>query len=496
MKYLILNNKRKVRSIINYLIDNGSLPQIQRRLNIFSEDDTFQIEILNNKISYRKKNRLKAIYIKNKNLKYFFKILDNTKKYYINDISILKFENCSLLFDTYHGTIVSTESEQLCSELENKFNLQHYDNINEHKFIINPKPEYLFDEIGNLNIKIKNYGIKTGLDIRSTSTSLKLRISNMSNDYSYLEYYYKYITNHNLLSVTSISKKKYPIQNISIIIPVYNQNVKYTLLSIQGQNLSKDEKKKLQVIIIDDGSKNDVIQDINAVRSKLDFQLQIISFEKNMGLSDARNVGYSVSRYNHIIFVDSDIILSKNYIYDMSIRLQIIPNAVFICMRKNIEPNSKILKTSNLITGIDSCTDFDDSRVITRGKEYHMGCDKAYINEEFSILDDTDYFKELSFGSQIGIYNIATVVTGHNIALNKALIKSTPPFSTKFKGWGMEDAYFSSKLISEGCYVIPVLSSCVYHINHPPRSGSLEQKKKEALANYNIYNDLLDKPWK
>lgn len=496
MKYLILNNKRKVRSIINYLIDNGSLPQIQRRLNIFSEDDTFQIEILNNKISYRKKNRLKAIYIKNKNLKYFFKILDNTKKYYINDISILKFENCSLLFDTYHGTIVSTESEQLCSELENKFNLQHYDNINEHKFIINPKPEYLFDEIGNLNIKIKNYGIKTGLDIRSTSTSLKLRISNMSNDYSYLEYYYKYITNHNLLSVTSFNKKKYPIQNISIIIPVYNQNVKYTLLSIQGQNLSKDEKKKLQVIIIDDGSKNDVIQDINAVRSKLDFQLQIISFEKNMGLSDARNVGYSVSRYNHIIFVDSDIILSKNYIYDMSIRLQIIPNAVFICMRKNIEPNSKILKTSNLITGIDSCTDFDDSRVITRGKEYHMGCDKAYINEEFSILDDTDYFKELSFGSQIGIYNIATVVTGHNIALNKALIKSTPPFSTKFKGWGMEDAYFSSKLISEGCYVIPVLSSCVYHINHPPRSGSLEQKKKEALANYNIYNDLLDKPWK
>lgn len=59
----------------------------------------------------------------------------------------------------------------------------------------------------------------------------------------------------------------------------------------------------------------------------------------------------------------------------------------------------------------------------------------------------------------------------------------------------MEDAYFSSKLISEGCYVIPVLSSCVYHINHPPRSGSIEQKKKEALINYNIYNDLLNKPW-
>ena len=184
MKYLILNNKRKIKSIINYLVNNGSLPQIQRRLNIFAEDDTFQIEILNNEISYRRNNRLKAIYVKNKNIKYFFKILDTTKRYYINDISILKFEDCSLLFDTYHGTIISTSSEQLCSELENKFNLQRYDNINEHKITNNLKPEYLFDEIGNLNIKIKNYGIKTGLDIRSTSTSLKLRISNMSNDYS------------------------------------------------------------------------------------------------------------------------------------------------------------------------------------------------------------------------------------------------------------------------------------------------------------------------
>ena len=57
-------------------------------------------------------------------------------------------------------------------------------------------------------------------------------------------------------------------------------------------------------------------------------------------------------------------------------------------------------------------------------------------------------------------------------------------------------AYFSAKMVSEGCYVIPVLSSCVYHINHQPRSGSLEKKRKEALKNYNTYIDLLNKPWK
>ena len=224
MKYLILNNKKKIKSIIKYLIEKDSLPKIQQRLNIYPEDDTFQIEILDNKINYRKDNRLKAINIRNKNVKYFFKTLDNTKKYYINDIAILKFEQCSILFDTYHGSIVTIENEDLCYELEKKFDLKHYDNINDHKRTVTPKLESLFDEVGNLNENIKRYAIKTGLDIRSTSTSLKLRISSISNDYSYLEYYYNYITGHNLLSTVSDVEKKYPIKNMSIIIPVYNQN--------------------------------------------------------------------------------------------------------------------------------------------------------------------------------------------------------------------------------------------------------------------------------
>ncbi len=495
MQYLILNNKRTIKKVIDYLIEKESFPKIQRRLNIFEENQSFRIEILNNVICYRKNDRLKTIFIKNKNLKYFFKSMDNNNKYYINDIAMLSFRNCSLLFDTYHGTIISIEKEELTYELETKFNLIHYDNINDHKFTIIPKAEYLFNKIGNLNEKVKSYGIETGLDIRSTSTSLKLRISNMSNDYSYLEYYYKYVTGQNLLSINSYKNKKYIIKNMSIIIPTYNQNVIYSLLSIQGQDLAKEDKKKLQVIVINDGSENNVIEEINQIRDKLDFELQIISFEKNQGLSNARNVGYAIAKYDYILFMDSDIILSKNYINDINIRLQLIPNAIFTCMRKNIEKDSDILKIKHLINGVDACTSFDDSRVITKGKEYHIGCDKAYIDEEISILDDTNYFKELGFGSQVGIYNISTVVAGHNIALNKFLIKSQQPFSSKFKGWGMEDAYFSAKIIAEGCYVIPILSSSVYHINHPPRSGSVEKKNKEALINYNIYNELLDQTW-
>lgn len=147
------------------------------------------------------------------------------------------------------------------------------------------------------------------------------------------------------------------------------------------------------------------------------------------------------------------------------------------------------------LLGIPSSLEFDDSRVVTRSKEYHVGWDKAFNNETISILDDSNYFKELSFGSKIGIYDLSSVVTGHNIAINRNLITKYPAFSKRFSGWGMEDAYFASSLISNGCFVIPVLSSCVYHINHPPRSGSMEQKAKEASLNFKTYNDMLDEKW-
>ena len=56
----------------------------------------------------------------------------------------------------------------------------------------------------------------------------------------------------------------------------------------------------------------------------------------------------------------------------------------------------------------------------------------------------------------------------------------------------MEDVYFGLKTISNGNYIIPILSCGVYHIDHPPRSGSSEKKKKEYKANTRIIDSLLD----
>ena len=88
---------------------------------------------------------------------------------------------------------------------------------------------------------------------------------------------------------------------ISVIIPVYN-TAKYLskcLDSILNQTL-----KEIEVIVVNDGSKDNSQELIDAYKEK---DGRIVSIQKeNGGLSDARNVGIDVANGEFIAFVDSD----------------------------------------------------------------------------------------------------------------------------------------------------------------------------------------------
>lgn len=55
----------------------------------------------------------------------------------------------------------------------------------------------------------------------------------------------------------------------------------------------------------------------------------------------------------------------------------------------------------------------------------------------------------------------------------------------------MEDVYIGAKMIAWGIKIIPVLSCSVLHIDHLPRSLSLDQKFSELINNIKIYEKKL-----
>lgn len=101
--------------------------------------------------------------------------------------------------------------------------------------------------------------------------------------------------------------------------------------------------------------------------------------------------------------------------------------------------------------------------------------DYAEEDRSVELLNDTNYFK--SFGFVKYGYNGLAESLGHNISTRQKVVKSVQGFSKEFVGWGMEDSYFGAKVIASGNFIIPVLSSAVYHIGYGPRGGDLEKKR-------------------
>lgn len=89
---------------------------------------------------------------------------------------------------------------------------------------------------------------------------------------------------------------------VSVIMPAFNceKTVADSIRSIQEQQFSDWE-----AIIVDDHSTDNTLRILKYI-SKQDPRLILIQNTKNLGVSEARNVGISASRGDYIAFLDSD----------------------------------------------------------------------------------------------------------------------------------------------------------------------------------------------
>ena len=90
-------------------------------------------------------------------------------------------------------------------------------------------------------------------------------------------------------------------KKISIIVPIYNVE---QYLDKCIESLVNQTYKNLEIILIDDGSKDNSRKIVNSWTAK-DNRIKSIH-KKNGGLSDARNAGMKIATGDYIGFVDSD----------------------------------------------------------------------------------------------------------------------------------------------------------------------------------------------
>ncbi len=110
-------------------------------------------------------------------------------------------------------------------------------------------------------------------------------------------------------------------EKISVIIPVYNGADKISACLASVFNQTYDN---LEVIVIDDGSTDNLLLALTSCKNKL-----TILHQENRGAPAARNYGFKVSTGELVIFLDADIILESQALEKLYLGLKADTEAAF-----------------------------------------------------------------------------------------------------------------------------------------------------------------------
>lgn len=99
---------------------------------------------------------------------------------------------------------------------------------------------------------------------------------------------------------------------LSIIIPSYNSQTTVHNLLLSINNSDFKSFNSVEVLIVDDKSKDKTLKKIKEIQSVLKYRLILYPLRKNFGPAYARNYGVKKAKGNYVLFLDSDVELAKS----------------------------------------------------------------------------------------------------------------------------------------------------------------------------------------
>ena len=102
-------------------------------------------------------------------------------------------------------------------------------------------------------------------------------------------------------------------QLISIIIPVFNESESIVFLIDEVISVMTDNKINFELIVVNDGSKDDTHQVLKKLTLKIT-ELSVICLRKNYGQTAAMAAGFDNSKGDIVITLDGDLQLSLIHI--------------------------------------------------------------------------------------------------------------------------------------------------------------------------------------
>lgn len=198
---------------------------------------------------------------------------------------------------------------------------------------------------------------------------------------------------------------------VSVIIPVYNveKYVADTLESVVSQSYSN-----LEIIVINDGSTDNSLQIVRKFERQ-DSRIKVIDKE-NEGLSVARELGISVAQGVYFVTIDSDDVISRDYIKELHRALVENDADISLCARKTFGgKNEEVLwLDKNIVSPLQ--TDYDMLE-----KKYN------FIAGAYQMSDSWNKMYRRSFVVDSGVHFILPrQYNGTDLLFNYSLLLHAP----------------------------------------------------------------------
>ncbi|HLD04476.1 MAG TPA: glycosyltransferase [Candidatus Nanoarchaeia archaeon] len=269
----------------------------------------------------------------------------------------------------------------------------------------------------------------------------------------------------------------------TIITPAYNKPelLRYTLNSLNQNREIQHSPDLFNLVIVDDASQEDISSVI--VECQVTIRHQLVLHSANEGPASARNTGIKYATGELIVFLDSDMLIPTEYFQAHWQVHNACDNAIALGFAENIQEGDDISDALKRMPIIDK--DF-------RFKKELSLCPDGDGPQTFYLMRDTNQFRHFGNGKNIGFWTLPYMVVTHNMSVRKSRCFEVGGLDTRFRGWGLEDTFFGAKLIANGAYVIPVLSSGAFRIKHAPRKSDGRTRSQEMLDNMKLYEAFLD----
>ncbi len=236
--------------------------------------------------------------------------------------------------------------------------------------------------------------------------------------------------------------------NVSIVIPTYNRKsiLKKCLIALEKQTLA-NIISNFEIVVVDDGSTDGTP---SWIRKNSEILSHVVLYEQEHGgPALARNLGVMKSKYEIIIFIDSDLIVLEDFL---------------LCH----------------VNKLKTCWEMKNKKCFTYGSVINTSNFKNPENEIFKLTD-------VSF---------AYFATG-NVAISRELLLNVGLFDTSFSLYGWEDLELGERLKKIGTKLVKCPEAVGFHWHPPFDCGQIEslisqekERARMALVFYKKHSNL------